>query len=302
MEILTTISEIIDYRSKCDRGVEVNVASNLEQNLAGKMAFVPTMGYLHEGHLSLVRLARTVAKHVIMSVYVNKTQFNSAHDFEVYPRDLARDTELARQAGVDVLYVPEQEEIYTAQYPIEQAVRMSAGYLADGYCGAYRPGHFDGVVLIVSKLFNIVRPDIAIFGEKDYQQLQVIRQLVRDLCYPIEIIGAPLIRDGDGLALSSRNARLSVPQRTEALKISQALFKARDLYASGTRSAVAIRIEVCNMLSDIGDGSLEYAEIVDACTLKPILYLPDADSNPPPRLLVAVWVGGVRLIDNIALY
>ena len=192
-----------------------------------KVALVPTMGALHEGHLHLVDVAKQHADLVVMSIFVNPTQFNSSQDLTNYPRQLEADIEAASKAGVDILFAPNEEEIYSSRDLTYCSVK--AGSRSLGLCGAKRPGHFDGVVTVVSILFNIINPDIAVFGEKDYQQLKVLEQLVMDLKFNIEIIPAKLIRDKNGLALSSRNALLSAKQITQALSISKSLKLAQDL-------------------------------------------------------------------------
>lgn len=277
--------------------------SFLDKFRRSSIAFVPTMGYLHHGHVSLVQLAKRCADIVVMSIYVNPTQFNSIEDLEKYPRNLQRDYDIASAAGVDVLYVPSDSDMYSSTSGGVDGSRYSgvyvkAGVLSECLCGLFRPGHFDGVLLIVAKLFNIIKPDIAIFGEKDYQQLQIIRKMVCDLCFPIEIVSAPLVRDEDGLALSSRNARLSIDERLEALKLSKSLFEAKAMFDKGERASSVLLDRVRSLLSDIKDGRVEYAEIVDASTLEKEEVV---QPNKPVRLMLAVCVSGVRLIDNIEL-
>lgn len=269
--------------------------------LCDSVSFVPTMGALHDGHLSLVKLARNYADSVVMSVYVNPTQFNSKDDLVNYPKDIARDIELAKESGVDLLYVPDDRQIYGAMCVSKlpdnyRSVQVKAGSFADGLCGVYRSGHFDGVALVVAKLFNIVQPNFAIFGEKDYQQLQVVRQLVLDLCFPVTIIPAPIVREEEGLALSSRNLRLSKSARLESVKIFQSLCLADKLCRSGESDVNVLRDATYSKLNEIEDAKIEYIEIVDALTLQRVNKI-----DKLARLLLAVWVENVRLIDNISL-
>lgn len=276
-----------------------------EARKAGKrIGFVPTMGALHQGHLSLVRRARELSDFVVMSIFVNPLQFNSAEDFSNYPRTVADDGQRAADAGVDLLFVPTESELYpsrsstmptgTGANPI--ACTVKAGSLASGLCGAARPGHFDGVVTVVSILFHLVAPDCAVFGEKDFQQLRVIQQMVRDLQFPVTIVPGETVRDSDGLALSSRNLRLSAEERFSALYISATLFKAQEMVRSGERSGARLRATAAENLEKPGGLRIDYVEIVDAETLQPIESV-----NAPARMLIAAFVGPVRLIDNIAL-
>lgn len=276
------------------------VASKAEARLAaaaaraeGKtIALVPTMGALHEGHLSLVRAARERAGYVVVSVFVNPTQFGPGEDFEAYPRDLDRDLELLDAEGVDLVFTPSER----AMYEPDSSVTVDPGPLAERWEGEARPGHFSGVATVVTKLLSIVRPDLAFFGEKDYQQLQVVRRLARDLDLGATIAEAPVVRDRDGLALSSRNARLSPPERAAARAIPEALEAAAGAVAWGARDARDIEREMYRCFGGREEIELDYAVIVDPITLEPLEEL-----EGPARVLIAARVGPVRLIDTCPL-
>ncbi len=257
-----------------------------------KIGFVPTMGYLHEGHLSLVKKARELADVVVVSIFVNPTQFGPNEDFDRYPRDLEGDLKKLEPYNVEYVFYPSASEMYPEGYQTYVEVEK----LSQGLCGAYRPGHFRGVCTVVCKLFNIVQPDFAVFGEKDYQQLRVIERMTRDLNFPIEIIPMPTVREEDGLAMSSRNAYLSADERKQALSISQALFLAKKMVAQGERDAGKIIEKVFEILSSQPKASIEYIEIRDAFTLERVKKIDRAC-----QLLVACWIGDTRLIDNIRL-
>ncbi|GAB4276739.1 MAG: pantoate--beta-alanine ligase [Coriobacteriia bacterium] len=256
------------------------------------VGFVPTMGALHEGHLSLVRAARSRCGFVVVSIFVNPTQFGPDEDFESYPRDIVRDMELLEAEGVNTVFTPSTSEMY----PEGAAVMVEPGPLASRWCGEARPGHFRGVATVVAKLFNIVQPDIAFFGEKDYQQLQVIKALVRDLAYPVRIEGCPTVREPDGLAMSSRNAYLDAEERKAATALYRALCAARDAAARGERSGVAL----ISLMEEVLDSEpliqTEYAAVVHPETLEPLVQV-----GHEARALVAARVGQARLIDNMAL-
>lgn len=258
------------------------------------VALVPTMGALHEGHLSLVRAACARAEYVVVSVFVNPTQFGPGEDFETYPRDLDGDLELLAAEGVDLVFAPSTGVMYEA----DASVTVDAGPLAARWEGEVRPGHFTGVATVVTKLLSIVRPDVAFFGEKDFQQLQVIRRLVRDLDLGVAIAPAPIVRDRHGLALSSRNVHLSPAERAAALSIPAALEAAAEALAWGERDARALEAVMRERLAAGGDGSLavDYAAVVDPATLEPL-----ATVDGPARAIVAARVGATRLIDNCAL-
>lgn len=256
-----------------------------------KISFVPTMGALHAGHLSLVELAKNHADRTVASIFVNPTQFGPNEDYTHYPRMEREDMEKLEQAGVDAVFLPGTAEIYSEDYQ----TFVTLPKLAGGLDGAFRPGHFDGVASVLAKLFNIVGPDVAVFGEKDYQQLQIVRRMVADLHFPIEIVGAPVIREEDGLAMSSRNRYLSEADRKVAPAMYAALHTAAKRIGSGTPVAEALRAAKQALLS-AGFGPIDYFELVDAATLAPL--------NAPQgamRLLAAAHVGTTRLIDNIAV-
>jgi pantoate--beta-alanine ligase len=257
-----------------------------------RIVFVPTMGFLHEGHLCLVRDARTRGDRVVVSIFVNPAQFAPGEDFNAYPRDFERDRRLLAAEGVDVLFAPSVGELYPAG--AETFVEVEKMSLP--LCGAARPGHFRGVATVVTKLFNIVRPHAAIFGEKDYQQLQLIRRLVRDLNLEVEIIGHPIVRAADGLALSSRNVYLTAEERQAALCLSRSLCKAARLVRRGERSAGAITRLVTKELLGEPLAKVEYVKVCDAETLDEIDEVRD-----PAVLALAVRIGKARLIDNRVL-
>ena len=251
---------------------------------------VPTMGALHEGHLSLVRAARERCDRVIVTLFVNPRQFNSPEDFAKYPRTEIADAELLGPLAVDALFVPEGAEVY----PPDHATTVSVTGVTEPLEGAHRPGHFDGVATVVTLLFNMTQPDAAFFGEKDWQQLQLVRRLVSDLKLPLEIVPCPCVRAGDGLALSSRNQRLSVAARAQAAALPQALFAAAARIEAGDAPAPVLA-EAEAALADAGLGPVEYLALRDGESLG------DPQSGRPARLLVAAWLDGVRLIDNVAV-
>lgn len=264
------------------------------EKLAGKtVGLVPTMGALHEGHLSLVRASRERCDVTVVSIFVNPTQFGEGEDFEAYPRDLDADAALLEGAGVDVIFTPSVAEMY----PAGAVTRVDPGTLGTIWCGASRPGHFVGVATVVTKLLSIVGPDVAFFGEKDFQQLQVLRRVVADLDLPVEIVGCPIVREADGLALSSRNRYLTTEQRTHALVLSRALARAAARAADGETDAVSIAEELASTISSEPEVILDYATVADAATLQPIAVL-----EREGRALVAARVGKARLIDNVALH
>lgn len=256
------------------------------------IGFVPTMGALHEGHLSLVESARKRCSHVIVSVFVNPTQFNDKEDFATYPRNLEADAALLKRVGAAILFAPRVEEIY----PQEDKRVFDLGGLDKYGEGPRRPGHFNGVAQVVTRLFDIVQPKCAFFGEKDYQQLAIIRYLTKRLNYNVEIIGCPIIRESDGLARSSRNTLLTTRQREAAPHIYRTICKARELKQNLTPQEVIERLK-----KEIDSNSLlesEYIEIVDSTTLKPITQWSESEN---PRLWCAIYARPVRLIDNISL-
>lgn len=256
------------------------------------VALVPTMGALHAGHLALVETAKVHAQRIVMSIFVNPTQFGPGEDYDRYPRDLARDADLALSAGVDCIFAPDA----TAMYPPGFHTWILVEGVSEGLCGASRPGHFRGVATVVAKLFNIVQPDFAVFGEKDYQQLLVIRQMVRDLDIPVEILSHPIVREPDGLAMSSRNKYLSKEERLSALSLYRSLKEAERLFYSGERSARRITEAVSAEILSHPGTSIDYIFLGDPEGLEPRDPLTD-----PSILAVAAWVGKTRLIDNIIL-
>ncbi len=265
----------------------------LDWRAAGdRVALVPTMGYFHEGHLSLMRYGREAADKLVVSLFVNPTQFGPQEDLGRYPRDLERDAGLAREVGVDVLYTPPAE----AMYPPGYQTFVTVEELSRGLCGASRPGHFRGVATVVLKLLNQVQPHLAIFGEKDYQQLQVIRRLTADLDVPVEIVGRPIVREADGLAMSSRNTYLSPEERVSALCLFRAIRAARELVLSGAKSRESILEAVRGMITATPHTDIDYLALVHPGTLQEVETIQDE-----ARLALAVWVGKTRLIDNTLL-
>ncbi|MBX7145192.1 MAG: pantoate--beta-alanine ligase [Oligoflexia bacterium] len=260
---------------------------------AGKsIGFVPTMGYLHEGHISLIHLARRHTDHVFASIFVNPAQFNNPKDLESYPRDIPRDLAMLESANTYALFMPTPEWMYGPNF--ETWVNLDK--LPLPHEGAHRPGHFRGVSTVVTMLFNVVQPDVAVFGEKDFQQLRIIERMVDDLKFPIQIVRGPLVRESDGLAMSSRNVRLSAEARSRALGISRGLSAALDAYKGGQRTAKELCAIVRHHLSQPGI-TIEYVELAEEKTLQPV----ERAGHEPTRMLVAAVVGGVRLIDNMAL-
>ena len=256
-----------------------------------RVAFVPTMGALHEGHVSLLREGRRRADRLALSIFVNPTQFGPKEDLSRYPRDLPGDLAKAASAGTDVAYVPDAADVYPPGFQTYVQVRE----LEQGLCGGARPGHFVGVATVVCKLFNVVRPHVALFGEKDFQQLAVVRRMVADLDLGVEIAGMPIVREPDGLAMSSRNASLSPDERRRALAWSRALSAARARAAAGERDAAALVATARGVLAGEID-RVDYVEVRDAATLAPVTTL-----EREGVLLVAAFVGKTRLIDNVRL-
>ena len=255
------------------------------------VALVPTMGFLHEGHLSLVRLARRKADRVVVSVFVNPTQFGPNEDFAQYPRDERRDFALLRAEGADAVFAPTPEEMYAA----DATVSLVESRLSRVMCGAFRPTHFAGVLTVVLKLFNVSRADVAVFGRKDAQQLAVIRRMVRDLDVPVKIVGAPLVREPDGLARSSRNTYLSPEEHARALALHEALDAAEADFRAGRTDARRATAKVAKALEKAFD-AVDYVVAVDADTLEPVRAL-----GPNTLLAAAVRIGRTRLIDNHVL-
>lgn len=257
-----------------------------------RIGFVPTMGALHEGHLSLIDLCRQRADYVAVSVFVNPTQFGPQEDFARYPRDLERDRKLLEARGADMLFAPSVEEMY----PEDSLIRFEILKLADHLCGPRRPGHFPGVVLVVSKLFHIIQPDVAVFGQKDLQQLLIIRRLVKDLNFPIQILAGPIVRESDGLAMSSRNSYLTPQGRQESTVLYRALQRAKGLIESGERRASAVIEAMRSEISSARDARIDYIETIELENLKPIEHLEGRFG-----IALAVYIGQTRLIDNLVL-
>ena len=257
-----------------------------------RIGLVPTMGYLHEGHVSLVRRAKERSDSVVASIFVNPTQFGPGEDFERYPRDEEGDKAKLDKAGVEFLFIPEAKEMYPPRYQ----TYIEATQVSKGLCGDFRPGHFRGVATVVAKLFNIVKPHVAVFGEKDYQQLLVIKRMVEDLNFDIEIIPGTLIREEDGIAMSSRNTYLPPADRKRATVLHRSLKKGKNLFESGERKASALVHAVKKNIESVDGVSIQYVEIRDAETLERVEQV-----SGPAVIAVAAMVGPVRLIDNITI-
>jgi pantoate--beta-alanine ligase len=259
---------------------------------SGSAGFVPTMGFLHEGHLSLIQAARGANDHVWASIFVNPTQFGADEDFASYPRDMERDLSLLHDTGVDCVFAPAAEEMYPPGFE----TFVDVGAVAELLEGASRPGHFRGVATVVLKLFNIVQPTRAYFGQKDAQQLAVIRKLVRDLDLPVEIVAMPTVREADGLAMSSRNAYLTPEQRRAAPVLWQALSLAQELWTRGVRDAEAYRSRLREVIAAEKLAQLEYVSVADPETLQELERV-----QGPALVSLAVRIGSTRLIDNVTL-
>ncbi|HEY5621193.1 MAG TPA: pantoate--beta-alanine ligase [Pontiella sp.] len=265
----------------------------LQLKCAGKrIGFVPTMGFLHEGHLSLMRMARERCDVLVVSIFVNPAQFGPREDLEAYPRDFERDEELCRQAAVDLVFYPEHGSMYAADASVWVVEESLSGTL----CGASRPGHFRGVCTVVAKLFNLVQPDIAVFGEKDAQQLRIIERMVRDLDFPVEIIRGPIIREPDGLAMSSRNQYLTKTQRGNAVCLKQALDDVRTWVANGERDVSVLSRRMIEQLEAVPESCIDYIEFVDDGTLDSVERI-----DGKTLVALAVRIGTTRLIDNVML-
>ena len=263
-------------------------------NIEGKtIALVPTMGYLHEGHLSLVRAAKKECDVVVVSIFVNPTQFGPGEDFEKYPRDIERDVKLLEKEGVDIVFNPSEEEMYPEGFSTFVEV---TGPVTDSLCGRSRPGHFKGVTTVVSKLFDIVEPTKSYFGQKDAQQVAVIKHMVQDLDMPVEVRVMPIVREEDGLAMSSRNTYLSDKEREEALSLYEALRKSQEMVEAGELSADTIKEEVKDILRAEEDIRIDYIEVVDADSME---QLEEVKDNT--LVAVAAIVGKTRLIDNVLI-
>jgi pantoate--beta-alanine ligase len=259
---------------------------------SGTIALVPTMGYFHEGHLSLMRLASRLADRVVVSLFVNSLQFGPSEDLGSYPRDLYRDSTMAADEKVDILFVPTDSEMYSPDFN----ARVMVSGITDTLCGKQRPGHFEGVTTVVAKLFNIVKPHIAVFGQKDFQQLSVIRKMVRELNWDIEIVGHPIVREADGLAMSSRNTYLSGQEREKSLCLYKVIQHAKKRFKDGITDAELLKSEIHAIILSYSGVSIDYISLVDKDNLSDKEVI---DSNSV--LALAVKVGKTRLIDNCLL-
>lgn len=276
MKIIRTVREMQDY-------------SETQRKAGRRIAFVPTMGYFHEGHLNLMREGRKRGDVLVISIYVNPTQFGPTEDLEKYPRDFERDSRLAEDVGVDVIFFPSNAEMYPPNFQTYVTVEE----VTKNLCGLSRPGHFRGVATVCAKLFNMVKPHAAIFGKKDFQQLVTIKRMVADLNMDLEIIGMPTTREKDGLAMSSRNVYLSPEERESALCLSRSLKMARQQYEQGERDAGRIRESIRTYIESVPCTRIDYLKICSTATLQ------DVDSLDEESVLaLAVFVGSTRLIDN----
>lgn len=276
MNTFKTIKEMQDWSS--------------EQKKSGKrISFVPTMGALHEGHMSLLREGKKRGDLLVLSIYINPTQFTANEDISRYPRSLSEDLKKARECGCDAVFIPDDKMMYPKGYQTFVNVEECSKFL----CGGSRPGHFKGVTTIVTKLFNIVQPDVALFGEKDFQQLIIIKKMTSELNMPIEIVGCPTVRDMDGLALSSRNQHLSKMERQTALSLSKSLDLAQHLIEKGENKASAVIVNTRSYLQTSGMIRIDYVKLVDANTLAEISQI-----KRPALLAIAAFIGKTRLIDN----
>lgn len=267
------------------------VAAQRKQGRA--IGFVPTMGALHQGHLSLIRLARKRTKFVVVSIFVNPAQFGPKEDLSKYPRDLKRDSVLCKSAGADLIFAPLVRDVYPDNYHTYVTVES----LTEGMCGASRPGHFRGMATVVAKLFNMVQPDVAVFGQKDAQQCAVIRQMVRDLDFPVKIMVGPIVREKDGLAMSSRNAYLTPAERAQAAALYHSLQFAKRLVKGGQRTADKVMSGIKKLISyEAPLGKVDYIEVVDNHTLVPVKILKGGT-----LIAVAVKFPSARLIDNTVI-
>ncbi len=256
-----------------------------------RIGLVPTMGALHEGHLSLIRLARRHSDFVVVSIFVNPAQFGPREDFNRYPRDLKGDAEKCRRAGADLVFCPEVSQVYPQGF----STYINVEGLTQGLCGAFRPGHFRGVATVVCKLFNMVQPDVAVFGQKDAQQAAVIKRMVRDLDLPVRIIVGPIVREPDGLAMSSRNAYLTPEERAQATALYHSLELARRMVRQGTRETGEVRRKMRTLLKrEAPLGKVEYIEVVDGTDLRPVRTI-----VPGTMVALAIRFPSARLIDNL---
>ena len=270
---------------------ELREACNFARK-SGKIGFVPTMGALHDGHLSLVRAARARADFVVASIFVNPTQFGPNEDFARYPRDEIGDTKKLASAGANLLFAPDA----SAMYPAGEETRVRAGRLAEHLCGPFRPGHFEGVATVVAKLFGLVGEGVAVFGRKDYQQLKILQRVATDLFFPVEVVGMPIVREPDGVAMSSRNAYLSTADRERARGLSSGLSQTWRAFERGERDAETLRNLALSEVMQVAD-RIDYVSVVDADSLQPISQKVDAKA----LVAIACHIGKTRLIDNVVL-
>ena len=270
---------------------ELRVALKAVRESGQSIGFVPTMGFLHEGHASLIRQSTARCDVTVVSVFVNPTQFGPSEDLDLYPRDLERDQNLCLRLGVKILFMPEPQEIYPPGF----TTSITVGTMGSILCGTFRPGHFQGVATVVAKLFNLVQPDLAFFGQKDLQQSAVIQRMVKDLNLPVDILVAPTVREADGMALSSRNTYLSPEERQRALGISRGLMAAEAVFKAGERECATLLATVRAELREAD--AIQYCELVDPLTLEPIT----GRVTRPAAIAVAVVIGKTRLIDNLLL-
>ena len=276
MQLINTIAQMKEQvRSWKDEGLSIGL--------------VPSMGALHEGHMSLMDAARAACDRVVVSVFVNPLQFGPDEDYDAYPRDIERDCAICEAHGVDAVFHPEPEQMYLPNHNTYVVMET----LTDALCGVSRPGHFRGVCTVVTKLFNIVQPDRAFFGQKDAQQLAIIRRMVADLNMNVQVVGCPIVREEDGLAKSSRNAYLSADERTAALALSRAVHAGEAAVAAGERDASALKRLMCDIIEDEPLARIDYVEVVDGQTMQPVERL-----GSSVLAAMAVYIGSTRLIDN----
>ena len=280
MEVLRTNDEMTRWREERYRKGQI-------------VGFVPTMGYFHQGHLALMEEALQRADEVVVSIFVNPTQFGPGEDLDQYPRDLEQDLKLCRDLGVQAIFAPEVEEMY----PFGFQTRVQVEDLSQNLCGQYRTGHFSGVALVVTKLFCAIRPHLAVFGEKDFQQLVVIKRLSKDLNLGVEIVAHPTVREPDGLAMSSRNKYLSAEERNSALSLSRSLLAARDMVVAGERRVDVLLARAKEMIEAEPRTRIQYVQVVDEETVTDI-----NEVTPKAVMAMAVFVGQARLIDNMRLW
>ena len=271
---------------------------NIRSGKSARVGFVPTLGYMHEGHLSLIRRARNECDIVVVSVFVNPLQFGKNEDFDKYPRDRERDMQMAEQAGADFVFVPDVSEMYPQ--PFRTKVVVSG--ITDVLCGASRPGHFEGVATVVSKLFNIVQPDRAYFGQKDAQQVAVIEQMTRDLNIPVQIVPCPTVREPDGLAMSSRNVYLSPEERRQAVVLSQALAQTDRWLREPGMTVERLKRLIREHIATAPLAVIDYVEVVTYPSLEPVTSMEQMDGRQPILIALAVKFGATRLIDNRILF